>query len=83
VRLKFYSPTENMRPKQKSLKTLEREVSEFNTKHKVGDRVNLLLDSGELREVEIYNEATILGNHSAVGWFKGVSGCYPLSSVRS
>lgn len=68
-------------PKKKSLKTLEAEVKAFNEKHKVGDSVTLLLDSGQIKSTRIKHEATILGGHTAVGWFEGVSGCYSLRNV--
>lgn len=70
-----------MKTKKKSLKTLEAQVEKFNQAHKVGDSVLLQLDSGEQRQVKIYHEATILGGHTAVGWFEGVRGCYALESV--
>lgn len=68
-------------PKQKSLATLQKEVDTFNSKYKVGDMVNLLLDSGETKKVQIKHEATILGGHTAVGWFHEISGCYNISKV--
>lgn len=65
----------------KSLKTLEKEVDKFNAKYKVGDFVNLQHDDGDVKRVQIKHEATILGNHTAVGWFHGISGCYSLDKV--
>lgn len=67
---------------QPSLKKIQSQVDNFNSKHSVGDSVKLRLDSGEVKEVKISHPATILGGHSAVGWFEGVSGCYSLSSVQ-
>lgn len=70
-----------MFPKQKSQRQLQSEVDKFNEVHKIGDKVKLKLDLGEEREVIIRHQATILGGHTAVGWFEGISGCYALSSV--
>ena len=36
----------------------------------------------EVKEVTVDSEATVLGGHSAVGWFKEISGCYQLDRVR-
>ena len=71
-----------MRPKQKSQKQLELEVENFNLKFKVGDKVKLEVDGGEIKEVTVKHEATILGGHSAMGWFNEISGCYQLDRVR-
>ena len=71
-------------PTRRTLAKLQKEVDNFNSKHKVGDKVKLKMDSGEVKEVTIRNEATILSGHSAVGWFGGVgivSGCYSLDKV--
>jgi hypothetical protein len=65
----------------KNIKTLEKEVLDFNIKYKMGDPVKVQLDSGELRESTIKHEAEILGGHTAVGWFTGISGCYRLDKV--
>lgn len=71
-----------MRPKQKSQKQLELEVENFNLKHKVGDKVLLQTDGGEVKEVTVKHPATIMGGHSSVGWFEEISGCYQLDRVR-
>ena len=68
-------------PKRKSLKTLEAEVERFNATHKVGDMVDLSHDDGTVKRVQIKHEATILGGHTAVGWFHEISGCYSLDKV--
>lgn len=68
-------------PKQKSQKQLELEVENFNLKYKVGDKVQLKTDSGELKKVTISNPASILGGHTSVGWFEEISGCYNLDRV--
>ncbi len=71
-----------MRPKPKSQKQLELEVENFNLKYKVGDKVLLQTDSGEIKEVTVKSEASIMGGHSSVGWFEEISGCYQLDRVR-
>lgn len=68
--------------KQKSLKTLESEIQDFNKKYAVGDKVKVKFDNGEMKEVTVSHAATILGGHSAVGWFEEISGCYMLSRVQ-
>lgn len=67
--------------KQKSLNQLQKEIDNFNSKHSVGSEVKLMLDDGEVKTVTINHKATILGGHTAVGWFDGVSGCYNLNSI--
>jgi hypothetical protein len=69
-------------PKEyKSGNDLINEVEAFNAKYKIGDKVMIKFDNGELRAVTVKHEATILGGHSAVGWFRELSGCYLLSRV--
>jgi len=67
--------------KQKSLKQLQSQVDDFNATYKVGDTLLLEKDSGERQTVTVHNPATILGGHSAVGWFEEISGCYSLDRV--
>ena len=68
--------------KQKSQTELEKEISDFNAKYKVGSKVKLEKDFGNIVEVTISHEATILGGHTAVGWFDEISGAYQLDRVR-
>lgn len=63
-------------------KKLTEECDLFNQKYKIGDVVQLEMDDKSIKEVTIWHEATVLGNHTAVGWFKEISGCYLLSRVR-
>lgn len=67
--------------KQKSLAKLQKEVDDFNLAYPVGSEVDVKLDSGKLIHTKVTNEATILGGHSAVGWFNDISGCYSLDRV--
>lgn len=66
----------------KTLKTLQREVDEFNKLCPVGTEVIVTKDLGEEVRTKVWHEATILGGHTAVGWFEGISGCYLLSRAR-
>lgn len=66
---------------QKSKHELEKEINDFNAKYKIGQKVELKKDSGEIVEVTIKHEATILGGHTAVGWFDEISGAFLLSRV--
>ncbi len=68
--------------KQPSLKKLQEQVDRFNATYAVGCKVDLTMDSGEKKPVTIANKATILGGHSAVGWFDEISGCYALDRVN-
>lgn len=69
--------------KQKSLKKLQEQIDSFNSKVAVGDKVKIKsgVDS-EWKEVTVSHPATILGGHSAVGWFEGVRGCHSLDFVK-
>jgi len=62
--------------KPKSQKQLQKIVDNFNTAHPVGAKCIIILDSGQAKEVTVRSEATILGGHSAVGWFNEISGAY-------
>lgn len=67
--------------KQKSQKQLQAEVDKFNENFPIGSKVKLKKDSGQIQEVTVESEASILGGHSAVGWFEEISGCYDLGRV--
>jgi hypothetical protein len=60
---------------------LEMQITAFNEKYKPGDQLNIKMDSGEIKQVTVKCPATILGGHTAVGWFNEISGCYDLSRV--
>lgn len=62
-----------------SKRTLQQIVDRFNADFPVGSKVILLKDSGEV-ETEVRGVAEVLGGHSAVGWFVGVSGCYSIEN---
>lgn len=67
--------------KQPSLKTLQKLVDEFNAKYSVGDKVKLRKDDESIQEVTVRYPASIMGGHSAVGWFDEISGSYCLQRV--
>lgn len=58
-----------------SMKELQEIVNNFNRSFPVGALVILRKDSGEV-ETKVTHEAYIMGKHSAVAFFEGVSGCY-------
>ena len=66
----------------KSQAQLSLQVYNFNKQYSVGDRVKVEMDNGEVKVCTVKSEATILGGHSAVGWFEEISGCYSLDRVR-
>lgn len=61
---------------------LESQVHSFNKSILVGGRVKLEMPNGEIKVVTVKSPATVLGGHSAVGWFNEISGCYSLDKVR-
>lgn len=67
--------------KQPSQEQLEKQVNTFNEIYSIGDKVRLHVDDNSVKTVTVSNKATILGGHSAVGWFEEISGCYSLDNV--
>lgn len=70
-----------MAPKQKTLNQMLLQESRFNARFKIGDKVKLRMDNGEIKEVTVRASASILINNSAVGWFEEIKGCYNLDRV--
>lgn len=69
--------------RQKSLKKLQEQVDNFNSKVGIGDKVKIRMAvDSEWKEVTVSHNATILGSHTAVGWFEEVSGCHSLDFVK-
>lgn len=68
--------------KQKTLAHLERDVFVFNHTYRVGDRVKVEMDNGEIKVCTVASPATVMGGHSAMGWFEEISGCYSLDRIR-
>lgn len=64
---------------------LEHMVEKFNRDFPVGAKVilrkGILGDDREVEEIEttVVAPATIMGFHSAVAWFEGISGCYDIN----
>lgn len=71
---------ENMR-RPPSPSQLKKTVEQFNAKFPVGTAVILCKDSGEV-QTKVRAPAEIMGGHSAVGWFEGVSGAYSIEHNR-
>ncbi len=67
--------------KPKSQKQLQQQVDKFNAAYGIGSKVNLKKDDGSIVPVTVADKASILGGHSAVGWFEEISGCYSLDRV--
>lgn len=65
----------------KTIAELEEQVKLFNATYGIGCKVDIKLDSGEIKAVTVSNKASILSTHSAVGWFEEISGCYSLDRV--
>lgn len=68
------------RPKTEA--QLQSQVYAFNKTCDVGSRVKLEMPDGSIKIVTVKAPASILGGHTAVGWFEEVSGCYSLEKVR-
>lgn len=49
---------------------------------RAGDRVQLLLDDGSMRDTEMAHDPQLLGGHTWVAWLSGIRGCVALSRVK-
>lgn len=58
-------------------------VDDWNNKYKPGQRVKVKMDDGTFIETQTICEATLLGGHTAVGWFKDIRGCYSLDRAQA
>ena len=65
--------------KQRSPEQLQDEIDTFNKACKVGASVWLEMDDGTKVNTRVRHEATVLGGHTAMGWFEGIAGCYLLA----
>lgn len=64
-----------------ALKKLEAKVKDWNARVKNGDMV--IYDNGtSFVEGRQWHEATILGNHTAVVWIGGISGCVSMDRCK-
>lgn len=68
--------------KQKTQDQLQKQIDNFNQKYKVSDKVKIEKDNGNIEIVTVKHEATIMGGHTAVGWFEQISGAYLLERVK-
>lgn len=66
----------------KTIIELQKQVDDFNAKYKIGNTVKISGANDIVKYVTVKHEATILGGHSAVGWFEEISGCYSLDKVK-
>jgi len=58
-------------------------ASAWNEKYGIGQKVKVEMDDGTFIETETTNGATLLGGHTAVGWFKDIRGCYALERAQA
>lgn len=69
--------------RQPNVKQLEKQCEEFNSNFPVGSAVLLKKDFvDEPVETEVTRPAFVMSGHSAVAFFKGISGCYHISCVK-
>ncbi len=73
-----------MTKQETKTRNLQKQIDTFNSKYAVGSMVKVELDDRKFLTVEVQYPATILGGHTAVGWFKHpeISGAYMLSRVK-
>lgn len=57
-------------------------VDAFNAKHKEGEKVQVKQDDGSIAEWTVKHPASMLGGHTAVGWYNEHSSCYALDRVE-
>ena len=62
---------------------LESMVIMFNNKMKIGDKIKVEQDDGQVVEWTVKSPASILGGHTAVIWVEEKAGCYLLERVRT
>lgn len=63
------------------MKTEQQKVTAFNQKYAVGDEVPVTLDDESVQVCKVKHPATLMGGHTAVGWFDGIRGAYSLDRV--
>jgi hypothetical protein len=68
---------------QKITEQEQKKVDDWNNKYAVGQKVIVTKDDGSEFETETRYPAEVLSGHTAVGWFKGISGCYLLERARA
>lgn len=60
---------------------LHEQVTEFNKRYKVGDKLIVIKDNGDKHVHALKAPAQVMGCHSAVAWFEGLSGCWAIERV--
>lgn len=65
----------------KKSKKAERDVERFNALAIIGMPVEYKNDLGKIIQTKLRTTASVLGNHTAVVWIEGVSGCVDLKRV--
>jgi hypothetical protein len=68
------------RPVQPTMSTMQKKIDVFNSLIKVGETVNVKLDSGEVIQDTIRYPASIMGGHTPVAWLVN-KGSYVLERV--
>lgn len=71
-----------LRSKKANREKHERLVAEWNAKYLVGQPVIVTKDDGDEIVTKTLHEATLLGGHTAVCWFEGITGAYLLERAR-
>lgn len=66
---------------QDSKEVMQSKISEFNKRNPVGAIVSVIKDFGEVIQTKVRCPASIIGEHTAVAWLKGISGGYRLDRV--
>jgi hypothetical protein len=64
-----------------ALEDLRLAAAVWNSAHPVGTPVTVRLDNGRTHATKTRSRAAIIGDHSAVIWLEGMSGCYALERV--
>ncbi len=68
---------------QKITEQEQKKVDDWNNKYPVGQKVIVTKDDLSEFETVTSHPAQVLEGHTAVGWFKGISGCYLLERARA
>lgn len=70
-----------MSKKQYTLAKLQAQVDQFNSTYSIGSKVKIKNYMNEIKIYTVKSTATILGGHTAVGWFEEIASCYMLDKV--
>lgn len=72
-----------LRRTRRESKAEHEKVDEWNSKHAVGVKVDLMRDNGAMMRTTTRSRAQLLSDHTAVIWLDGEPGCYSLDRVRA